>query len=288
MLHVAEPEELEAGGGQDRDVEHEHEARGDPADHVRDQLAEDDAPGGLAGDLRCEHEVAVPQQQRLASEDARLERPEGQREDQDHRQGAAASQVGRDDDQERDRRDDEEDVREEVDDLVDQSARVGGEDAEHRRERRREERCGGAENERTACTEHDLGEDVAALVGGAEEVVPRRRLPRREQVEVGRVGDRDPRCDQRDDDHEADEHEPEERLRVPREQGQPAGQPQPAAAPRRHDGERECLGLDDRRLQLRHQEARTRGSRTKLRRSMTKLDAITQRAKTSSRPWVSG
>ncbi len=47
------------------------------------------------------------------------------------------------------------------------------------------------------------------------------------------------------------------------------------------------LRLDD-RLELRHQLARTRGSRTKLRRSMMKFAAITANANTSSSPCVSG
>ena len=55
---VAEPEELETGLGQDRDVEDEHERRGDPADHVRHQLVEDDPPARLARHLRGQDEVA--------------------------------------------------------------------------------------------------------------------------------------------------------------------------------------------------------------------------------------
>ena len=43
-----------------------------------------------------------------------------------------------------------------------------------------------AEDQRAAGAEHDLREDVAALVGRAEQVVPRRRLMGGEDVEVGR------------------------------------------------------------------------------------------------------
>ena len=57
--HVAEPEELEPGVGEERDVEDEHERRRDPADHVRHQLAEDDAAPRLAGGFRGQDEVAV-------------------------------------------------------------------------------------------------------------------------------------------------------------------------------------------------------------------------------------
>ena len=94
---------------------------------------------------------------------------------------------------------DEEDVGQEVDDLVDDPARVRGDDPEHGRERGREQRGGGTEDQRAPCSEHDLREDVASLVGRSEQVVPRRRLPGGEDVEVGRVCDGDPRGDQRDE-----------------------------------------------------------------------------------------
>jgi len=116
---VAEPEELQPGVHEQRDVEDEHERRGDAADHVRHQLAEHDAPGRLAGDLRRLHEVAALERQGLSAQDARLERPERQPQDEDHRRHPARFEVARDDDQERDRRNDEEDVGQEVDDLVD-------------------------------------------------------------------------------------------------------------------------------------------------------------------------
>ena len=94
-------------------------------------------------------------------------------EDQDHRRRSAALQVGRDDDQQRDRRDHEEDVGREVD--------------ERRRPSRRSRRrgCRGVaasavasvaaaapEEERGARAPDDLREDVGALIGRAEEVVP--------------------------------------------------------------------------------------------------------------------
>jgi len=85
----------------------------------------------LRDDARRLHEVPVLKRQRLPAQDARLERPQRQAEDEDHRRHAARLQVGRDDDEQRDCRDDEEDVRQEVDRLVDEAARVGGEDAEH-------------------------------------------------------------------------------------------------------------------------------------------------------------
>src|SRR5581483_1028030 len=80
---VAEAEELESGGDEDRDVEDEDEGRRDAADHVRQELAEDDARPRLARDLRREHEVAVLEREGLGAQDARLERPERQRDDED-------------------------------------------------------------------------------------------------------------------------------------------------------------------------------------------------------------
>src|SRR6266700_891966 len=115
-------------------------------------------------------------------------------------------------------------------------------------------------------------------------MVPGGRLARCEQVETRGVVDGDPRCDHRDDDHEADQHEAEARLRILEEQREPAGD---AAVLRgRSDDEGDGFGLCD-RLELRHQLALTRGSSTKLSRSMMKLAAITANAKTSSKPWVS-
>ena len=105
MRGVAEPEELEARIRQQRDVEDEHEAGGDPADHVRHQLAEDDARRRLPRGLRGEDEVAALQRQRLPAQDPGLERPEDEREDDGHRRHPAALQVPRGDDEERNRRD---------------------------------------------------------------------------------------------------------------------------------------------------------------------------------------
>ncbi len=93
-----------------------------------------DSPAALA----ASDEVAALQRQRLAAQDPRLERPEDEREDDDHRPHAAVLQVAGDDDEQRDRRDDEEDVDQEVDDLVDEPADVGGGDAEDRGDRGRE------------------------------------------------------------------------------------------------------------------------------------------------------
>ncbi len=81
--------------------------------------------------------------------------------------------------------------------------------------------------------------------------------------------------------------EAEARLRILEQERGPARKVQAAALPRRRDAQRGDLGLDD-GLQLRHQAFRTRGSRTKLRRSMMKFAPITQNAKTSSSPCVSG
>ena len=114
-VDVAEAEELEPRREDDRAVEDEDEAGRDPADHVGHDLAPDDPPGALAGDLRGEHEVAVDDRERLAAQDARLDRPGREAEDQHHDHRAARRDEGRDHDQQRQRRDDEEDVREQVD-----------------------------------------------------------------------------------------------------------------------------------------------------------------------------
>ena len=79
LVHVAEPEELEPGGEDDREVEDEQEAGGDPADHVRHDLAEDDPPRPFAGDLRRLDEVAVPSEsawlRRMRASTAHVVRP---------------------------------------------------------------------------------------------------------------------------------------------------------------------------------------------------------------------
>ena len=81
-----------------------------------------------------------------------------------------------DHDQQRQRRDDEKDVRDEVDDVVDQAAAVGGEEPEEDGDRRREDRGERPDRKRLARAPDDLREDVVALIGGAEEEVPARRL----------------------------------------------------------------------------------------------------------------
>src|SRR5439155_2966121 len=156
LRHVAEAEELEPGVGEQSDVEDEDERRGDPADHVRHQLAEDDPRRRLAGRLRGENEVPALQRQRLTAQDPGLERPEDEREDDGHRPHATALQVPRGDDEERNRRNREEDVRQEVHDLVDEPTGVRGGDSEDRRDARGDHTRGGAEQERAAGAEHDL------------------------------------------------------------------------------------------------------------------------------------
>ena len=86
-----------------------------------------------------------------------------------------------------------------------------------------------AEEQRAARAEDDLREDVAPLVGGTEEVVPRRRLPGVEEAEARGVADRDERRDQRDHHHEQDQEEADARLGVAEQQLHPAGYGEPAA-----------------------------------------------------------
>ena len=238
--------------------------------------------------LRREDEVAVLQRQRLPAQDPRLERPEHERDHDEHRRHAAALQEAGGDHEQRDRRDDEEDVDEQVDDVVDEPARVGGGDAEDDREGRGEEGRAGAEQQRPARAEHDLREDVAALVGGAEEVVPRRRLPRGEQVEVVRVRDADPGSDHGDHHHEADHREPGGGLRVAQHEREPAGHVEPAADAPRRSREREVDRGVEGGIELRHQAVRRRGSRTRLSRSMIRFATITQTERTTSSACASG
>ena len=252
VRRVAEAEKLEARIDQQRDVEHQHERGRDAADHVRHDLAEDDARGRFAGHLGRLHEVTAAQGESLPAQDARLECPERQSEDEDHRRHAAGLQIRRDHDQQRDRRDDEEDVRREVDDVVDDPARVRGENAQGGSEDGCEDGRGEAEDERPTRAEDDLGEDVASLVGRAEEVIPRRRLPRGEHVEVGRVLDRDQRRDQSDDEDEGDEQQAEARLRVRQEDLEPTRQVQPSAARASVGRQRQRGGLGDGGLELGH------------------------------------
>src|SRR6185312_11174198 len=102
---------------------------------------------------------------------------------------AAVLEVPGDDDQQRDCGNGQADVDEKVHDVVDDPTRVCGGDTEDRGQRGGEHGGCRTEQKGAPSADHDLGEDVAALVGGAEEMVPRRRLPRGEQVEVVRMGD---------------------------------------------------------------------------------------------------
>ncbi len=176
LLQVAEAKELEARGDEDRDVEDEHERRRDAADHVGQELAEDDAPRRLSGHLRREDEVAVLQGQSLGAQDPSLERPQREPDHEGHRQQAALVQERGDVDEQRNRRNDEEDVRDETQDVVDEAADVRGEEAERGREDRGDRTGSGADQERAPCSPRDLREDVGALVGRAEQVMERRRL----------------------------------------------------------------------------------------------------------------
>src|SRR5215210_2122650 len=115
-------------------------------------------------------------------------------------------------------------------------------------------------------------------------MVPGWRLAGRVQVEVVRVRDRDVRRDHGDDDHERDHPEAEARLAVLQEEHYPAGDAEAAADPAWRRGEREF----DRGLELRHQPARSRGSRTRLSTSMIRLARITQTESTTRIPCASG
>ena len=123
LRRVAEPEELEPRVDEQRDVEDEHERRGDPADHVRHQLREDDPSRRLPATF------AASTKSRFFSDSAWLRRIRASNaqsiegEDDDHHAHAALVEVAGDDDQQRDRGDDEEDVRQEVDELVEEAAR---------------------------------------------------------------------------------------------------------------------------------------------------------------------
>ena len=285
--HVAEAEELEPGVDEERDVEDEHERCRDPADHVRHQLAEHDPRRRLTGGLRRQDEVAALEREGLTAEDARLERPEDEREDDRHRTHALCLEVDGDDDEERDRRDGEEDIREQVDELVDDAAGIRGGDAENGRDERRERAGHRTEQKRAASADDDLREHVASLVGRPEQVVPRRCLLRCEQVEVVRMGDRDERGDDRDDDDEGNQDEADARLRVAQEEREPAGDPDAPPA------DTACVAgryadVEDSGIDLRHQLVRSRGSRTKLRRSMTRLATITQTESTTRIACASG
>ena len=154
-----------------------------------------------------------------------------------------------DDDEQRDRRDRQEDVGQEVHDLVDDPAHVCGGDAEDRGDGGGEHTGCRAEQQRAPGAEHDLREDVAALVGRPEQVVPRRRLPGREDVEVVRVRDGDERRDQRDDHDERDHGEAGARLRVLQQERDPTGKVQPSPT---HALGRRCEQVEG-RVELRHQ-----------------------------------
>jgi hypothetical protein len=229
-------------------------------------------------------EVAVLQGQRLPAQNPRLERPEDEREHEHHRPHPAVAQVRGDDDEQRDRRNHEKHVRQEVDNLVDDPAHVGGGDAERRGDDGREDAGRDAEEQRPAGAHDDLREDVAALVGRPEQMVPRRRLACGEDVEIVWVLDGDQRRDQCDEHHEADHRESGARLGVAQQEDEPAGNTQPPRDPPRRRREREVEG----RVELRHQLVRSRGSRTRFRMSMNRFARITQMDSTTRSDCASG
>ncbi len=248
------------------------------------QLAEDDARRRLTGDLRGEHEVTVLQRERLSPEDARLERPQRESDHESHRQQAALVQERRDVDQQRDRRNDEEDVRDETEDVVDDAADVCGEDSERRGEDGGDRAGARADQKRAPRPPSDLREDVGSLVGRAEQMMKRRMLTRIEERELGRLARRDEeRREQAEQHHAEHDPEPDARFRAAQQEDEPTGHARAARADER------CRDRQvQHRLHLGHYAVLTRGSSTRLSRSMMKLATIGQSAKTSRSACVSG
>ena len=138
---------------------------------------------------------------------------------------AADGQVGGDDDQHRERRDDEDDVREHAEELVDRAAAVAGGEPDRHPDQRRDAAAERADDEARAQPVDELGEDVLSGGGRAEPVLARRRLARRE-AELERLGVRQPRPDDREDEEQRHDREPDHELPVPEREVQhlaPAG-----------------------------------------------------------------
>src|ERR1700728_2013445 len=113
-VRVAQADELQAGGEQDRVQRVGQEARHDQRGHRRDDLDRDDVEPPLAADPGRLQIVPAAQRQRLRAQLARGVGPAGHRDDQDQHQRAAAVRVPGDDDQEREQRDDQQHVGEQA------------------------------------------------------------------------------------------------------------------------------------------------------------------------------
>ena len=240
--------------------------------------------------LRREHEVAVAERERLPAQDPRLDCPRRKADDQHEHHRPPVLHEGRDHDQQRQGGDDEEDVRDEVDDVVDPAAAVGGEEPEEHGDRRRDDRRERPDGEGLTCSPDDLGEDVVALIGRAEEELPARGLAG-EADDVARRVRREPGGGKGTADDRTEEHEAESRLPVSEQEARPQRHAEAAARAAEPEGGDLRLGArgrDELEIGEVAHAVRTRGSRTTYSRSMIRFAISTQQARTSSSAWVSG
>ena len=100
LIDVAEPQELEAGFGQHGVKGGTEEVGDEDAEHVGDNMAENDAPAAFTRHPRRLDEGPVPQRNGLRSQHPGAPRPAREGEDEHYDRQASLGQVGRDDDQE--------------------------------------------------------------------------------------------------------------------------------------------------------------------------------------------
>lgn len=187
-VDVADAEEVQAGDGEDGGDEGEHQRRGDHRQQVGQHLDEHDPQIALAEQPGAQDEVPVAQGQCLYALGAGAPGPAGQPDDQGDRERAApAPQIPGEDDDQRQPGQDEEDVGEGAEHRVDRAAVVAADQPDGHGQRGGDDGSDGTDEQRCAGADDELGEDVGAVLGGAQRVVHGRGW---RTAPVSSVGDR--------------------------------------------------------------------------------------------------
>ena len=212
-VRVAEADELQAGGEEHRVQRVGQEARHDQRGHGGDDLDHDDVEPSLAAYPGRLQEVPVAQRQGLRPELPRGIGPAGQRDRGDQHRGRPAVGVGGDDDQQREQRDDQQHVGQHAERAVPQSAQVGGRHPDQHRDPGRGQPDHERDDQHVPGAVDELGEQVLAVVVGAEQVGGREPQLRRVGV-LARAVVRDHAGEQRDQDEDPEQDRADRRLAV--------------------------------------------------------------------------
>src|SRR5713101_4580948 len=165
----ADAQERQRRLGDDDDAEHEGPEHDGGVHHVGEDVASHDRLLRASRHDGQAHEVALPQREDLAPDDARVACPVDSGQDDDDVPHAGAHH-GRKEDREGQRRERQPRVRDAHDHLVDPAAEIAGQDAEPRADDAGDDDGGEAHDHGHARAEDEARQHVAPDVVGAEEV----------------------------------------------------------------------------------------------------------------------